>query len=138
MNSLSIAQELSALPDGVLIENRRQRITVQLGLAVGIVMALPAAQLPSGELRAYFGNNVGEVRTVLGQINEAIPLTLDRAVELGYRVWVKRYECAYAPKASDLFSGNCLGDIVPEIGELKITAQDVQRGVAMLNEGLAV
>lgn len=137
MNKLAIAQELAELPQGVMIESRRQRITVQLGLATGLVIPLPGTELPPGEQRNYFYANVEEVACVLGQINECIPLNVDRAVEIGYRVWADRHSKAFQPKALDLYDGECVRTITPEAISLLITAADIERGAAMIREGLA-
>jgi hypothetical protein len=137
MNKLAIAQELAELPDGVMIENRRQRITAQLGLAVGLIVPLPGTELPPGEQRNFYYANVEEVASVLSQINECIPFNVDRAVETGYRVWECRLEQAFRPTAEALFQGSCVVEIAPEIIQLKITGMEVQRGVALIREGLA-
>lgn len=138
MNTLAIAQELSALPDGVLMEHRRQRITAQLGLATGLVVQLPGSELPPGELREFYNANVEQVSDVLFQINEAIPFSVDRAVEVGYRVWEQRHNLAYAPKASYVYCGFDVDNLVPELGQVKVSQDDVDRAIALLREGLAV
>jgi len=138
MNTLAIAQELSALPDGVLMEHRRQRITSQLGLATGLVVQLPGSELPPGELREFFSANVEQVSDVLFQINEAIPFSVDRAIEVGYRVWEKRHELAYTPRAEFIFQGYDVCNLVPELDQVKVSIDDVNRAVALLREGLAV
>lgn len=138
MNKLAIAQELAVLPDGVMIENRRQRITAQLGLASGLIVPLPSTELPPGEQRNYFYANVEEVQSVFWQINECIGFAVDRALEIGYRVWATRHEKAFRPKAMDLFDDNCIRTITPEATELLITAEDIERAVVMIREGLAV
>jgi hypothetical protein len=138
MNKLAIAQELAVLPDGVMIEQRRQRITAQLGLATGIIVPLPSNELPPGELRNYFYANAEQVQSVLDQINECIPFAVDRSMEIGYRVWACRHEKAFRPKALDLYEGNDVRVIAPETTELLITAEDVERAVALIREGLAV
>ncbi|MNG05991.1 hypothetical protein D3C85_512950 [compost metagenome] len=138
MNKLAIAQELAVLPDGVMIEQRRQRITAQLGLATGLIVPLSGSELPPGEQRNYFYANVEEVQSVLGQINECIPFAVDRAVEIGYRVWASRHELAFRPRAADLFTGDCFAEVAPEVRELKVVAMDVDRAVALIREGLAV
>lgn len=138
MNKLAIAQELAVLPDGVMIEQRRQRITAQLGLATGLIVPLPGSELPPGEQRNYFYANVEQVQSVLDQINECIPFAVDRAIEIGYRAWADRHEKAFRPKALDLFAGYVIPDIAPEVIDLRITAADVERSVVLIREGLAV
>jgi len=137
MNKFAIAQELSVLPDGIMIENRRQRITAQLGLATGLIVPMPSTEVPPGEMRNFYYANVEEVQSVLDQINECIPFSVERAVETGYRVWATRFEQAFRPTATALFSGSCVVEIAPEVIELKITGLEVQRGVALIREGLA-
>lgn len=138
MNTLAIAQELSELPEGVLMEHRRQRITSQLGLATGLVVQLPGSELPPGELREFYTANVEQVSDVLFKINEAIPFNVERAIEVGYRVWEKRHELAYAPRASFVFQGYDIGNLVPELDQVKVSVNDVDRAVALIREGLAV
>lgn len=138
MNTLAIAQELSALPKGVLMENRRMRITAQLGLAAGLAVPLPGSELPPGELRNYYNTNAEAVCSVLYQINEAIGFNPVRALELGYRVWEKRHNQAYVPRALDIFAGHQLGDLLPEFELVQVGIEDVDRGLALIREGLAV
>lgn len=138
MNTLAIAQELSTLPEGVLMENRRMRITSQLGLAAGLAVPLPGSELPPGELRNYYNANAEAVCTVLYQINEAIGFNPDRALELGYRVWEQRHSQAYTPKATDIFAGYNLRDLLPEFELVQVGIEDVDRGLALIREGLAV
>jgi hypothetical protein len=138
MNKLAIAQELAVLPEGIMIESRRQRITAQLGLATGLIVPLSGSELPPGEQRNYFYANVEQVQSVLDQINECIPFSVDRAVEIGYRVWADRHEKAFRPKAIDIFAGYVLPGIAPEAIELKVATADVDRAVALIREGLAV
>jgi hypothetical protein len=138
MNKLAIAQELAVLPDGIMIENRRQRITAQLGLASGLIVPLSGTELPPGEQRNYFYANAEEIQSVLYQINECIPFMVERSMEIGYRVWAQRHEQAFRPKALDLYEGGCVRAITPEATELLLTAADVERGVALIREGLAV
>lgn len=138
MNKFAIAQELAVLPDGIMIESRRQRLTAQLGLAAALIVPLPSTELPAGELRNFFYANVEEVQSVLDQINECIPFSVDRAVETGYRAWAIRHQLAFQPKAADLFRGDAFVDVAPEVSTLKILPMDVERAVAMIREGLAV
>lgn len=137
MNKLAIAQELASLPDGIMIENRRQRITAQLGLASGLIIPLPSTELVPGEQRNFFYANAEEVQSVLYQINECIPFMVERSLEIGYRVWATRHEKAFRPKAMDLYEGNVIRVITPEATELLITAEDIERGAAMIREGLS-
>ena len=138
MNKLAIAQELASLPDGVMIENRRQRITAQLGLASGLIVPVSSTELPPGEQRNYFYANVEEVQSILYQINECIPFHVERSLEIGYRVWADRHEKTFRPKAMDLYGEATIRAITPEATNLLITAEDVERGVAMIREGLSV
>lgn len=138
MNKLAIAQELAVLPDGIMIENRRQRITAQLGLATGLIVPLSSTELPPGEQRNYFYANAEEIQSVLYQINECIPFMVERSLEIGYRVWADRHEKAFRPKALDLYDGEVVRTIAPEASQLLITAAEVERAVAMIREGLSV
>lgn len=136
MNTFAIAQQLSELPDGILVENRRQRITVILGLAAGLVVPMPVNEVVPGELRHYFYANVEEVESILYKINEAIPFALDRALEIGYRAWNHRHSVAFTPKAGALFEDNPIKDFAPEITTLKIGRGDVDSAMALIREGL--
>lgn len=136
MNTFGIAEQLSELPDGLLVENRRQRVTVILGLSSGLLVPMPSNEVAPGELRHYFYANVEEVESILYKINEAIPFALDRALEIGYRAWHHRHSVSFNPNSGVLFEDNPIKTIAPETGDLKIGRSDVDSAMALIREGL--
>lgn len=142
MNPLKINAMFGSVPENVPMENRAQRLTALLGMAMSIVVPLPTQILEDGKVRSYFYENASAIRDVLFKINEVAPFDVDRACEYGHCLFAQRYNLAYKPNAHQLFGtgpyGVVLNDVIPEVSNLGVGAQPVDDAVAFLREAVAV
>jgi len=136
MNAINIVSTLSAMPEGITVENRRQRVTVVLALACALVVPMPSSPISQGDLRGYFKENADSCRAALFEINEALPFDVDRACEYAFRLYERRYNIAFNTKASDLLQiapfSQTLLELMPEIETLKIQNAEVFEAVNLL------
>lgn len=140
MNPVAIATQFSVMPEGVPVENRRQRVTVVLAMAAAIATPMPSSPIANGDLRAYFNEN--GCTDKFFDINEAIPYDVDRAQEYAFRLYERRYNLAFNTKASDLLKltpfSQTLLELMPEYEGLQIQNGEVADAVQLLCASQAV
>lgn len=123
MNALKL-QSIFAKPENVSFELVPQRMSALLGLAVAGLATLPTAPIPADSCRLVFNNDQASVRGVLFQINEVIPFDVDKAMEIAFRIWERRYALVYSCFVTELtgdsvFVGT-VDKLIPNYSELGI------------------
>lgn len=142
MNPITVVTQLSKLPEGVALENLRQRVTVMLALAVAITVPMPSSPIVENSLRSYFQENVAGIRNTLFQINEAQPFDVERTTEVAYQLWARRYGIAFNTVSSDLLQlrpfSPVLDKLIPELDGLSISDVEVREAAALVRQEPAV
>lgn len=136
MNPVEIHSTFSALPEGVGQDKLRQRTCCLLGLAAGTMVPLPAAETSPNDLRTYFTENSGVIRSAMFKVNEVIPFDVDRALEYGFRIFERRYSLAYNCCPHEMFAPNLfaqtLGRHIPEFEGLGIGSTPIAEAIDCL------
>lgn len=125
LNPIAVSNHFQNLPSGFDQSCLRQHVTVIIALAAGSKAQLPPADVPREQLKGYFFDNLGPWQGVMYEINEVIPFEVDRAQQLAYKIFERRYDIAYNCCAMDLLHGDKMfGDVfrnaVPEFDNLCI------------------
>lgn len=143
MKYIKLAEQLTRLPEGVVLENSRLRTTAIVALAASLCVPMTGNDLNAAAQEDFFYNNAEALRRELFEINEVTPYNVDRAIEVAGKVWRKRYNLAYNPWPAQLLSpvdlvGEFLPEIHPETGAgLFITIDDITAAVGALRDALA-
>lgn len=125
MNPIKINALFGETPEGVPFEKRNHRLTVLFGIAAASVINLPGTPVENNAVRGFFFSNASAVSDALFRINETVPFNVDRALEIGYVLFARRYEIAYRIQPIWFVAeGNPLHDelirVAPEVAELDV------------------
>lgn len=137
LNPIAVHNHFNNLPAGFDQSCLRQHVTLCIALAVGSQVHLPPADVPEQGLQAYFFENIEQYQACMYDINEIIPFETDRAQQLAFKIYQRRYEIAYHCQPMDLLHGDKMfGDVfcnlVPEFDKLCLDSGKISDTVAML------
>lgn len=137
LNPIAVHGHFNNLPSGFDQTCLRQHVTVCIAMAVGSSVHLPGAEVPVSGLQGYFFDNIEQYQSCMYEINEIIPFELDRALQLAYKIYHRRYEIAYDCSPMDLLHGDKMfgsvfSNMVPEFDKLCLDAAKITETVNLL------
>lgn len=136
LNPIAVHNHFNNVPSGFDQTCLRQHVALCIALAVGSQVHLPPADVPEQGLQAYFFENIEQYQAVMYEINEIIPFEVDRAQQIAFKIYQRRYEIAYCCSPLDLIhDGRMFGDLfnnlVPEFSQLCIDSGKVSETIAL-------
>lgn len=136
LNPIAVHNHFNNLPAGFDQSCLRQHVTLCVALAVGSQVLLPPADVPEQNLQPYFFDNIEQFQACMYDINEIIPFEVDRAQQLAFKIYRRRYEIAYCCQPMDLLHGDKMfGDVfrslVPEMDNLCLDSSKIADTVEM-------